>query len=87
MLENWCWEPTSLRIMSGHVDDHAKKLPDELLTKLIKAKDANVALLTKRQVRRAASALHLALEFILISSRCNSRPLFPDRRTDHVWTL
>ncbi len=52
MLENWCWEPTSLRIMSGHVDDHSKKLPDELLTKLIKAKDANVALLTKRQVRR-----------------------------------
>ena len=50
MLENWCWTPESLRLMSGHVDDNARKLPEELLHKLIAAKDANVALLTKRQI-------------------------------------
>jgi Zn-dependent oligopeptidase len=42
--------PESLRLMSGHVDDNAQKLPEELLHKLIAAKDANVALLTKRQI-------------------------------------
>jgi Zn-dependent oligopeptidase len=50
MLENWVYEKKALLIMSGHVDDESKKMPEEMIDSLIAAKHANVGLLTKRQL-------------------------------------
>lgn len=41
MLENWCWEEDALKSMSGHVSDHSKPLPTELIRALIKSRNAN----------------------------------------------
>eukprot|EP00741_Cyanophora_paradoxa_P006272 tig00000989_g6081.t1 len=49
MLENWCWEEESLRAMSSHYETGAP-LPDELLGRMIAAKNADAGLLTLRQV-------------------------------------
>jgi len=62
MLENWCWERESLLMMSGHFEDNSKKLPDDLLNKLIAAKNANAGLLNKRQI-----------VFALLDQRMHSR--------------
>jgi len=50
MLENWVWEKESLAKLSGHYKDKTKKLPDDLIQKLIAAKLANVGLNYLRQV-------------------------------------
>ncbi|KAJ3091534.1 hypothetical protein HK102_000179 [Quaeritorhiza haematococci] len=50
MLENWCWEAEVLRRLSGHWEDRARKIPDELVEKLVKSKNVNAGLLTLRQV-------------------------------------
>jgi thimet oligopeptidase len=50
MLENWVWEKESLGKLSGHYKDKTKKLPDELIQKLIAAKLANVGLNYLRQL-------------------------------------
>jgi Zn-dependent oligopeptidase len=42
MLENWCYEAEPLTMMSGHVDDHAKKMPKELLDSIVNSKKASV---------------------------------------------
>lgn len=39
MLENWVWEPEILKRISGLADDHSKHLPDDLLTKMMAARD------------------------------------------------
>lgn len=41
MLENWCWDEAALRAMSGHFQDPSKRLPDDLLKKMIAAKNVN----------------------------------------------
>ncbi|CEO95625.1 unnamed protein product (mitochondrion) [Plasmodiophora brassicae] len=50
MLENWCWEASTLLLLSGHVDDNSKKLPDDLIGKLVRSKNANAGLTEKRQL-------------------------------------
>ncbi|GAQ89369.1 thimet oligopeptidase [Klebsormidium nitens] len=49
MLENWCWEKASLRLMSGHYRD-GSPLPESLLDTLISTKKAHAGLLCKRQL-------------------------------------
>eukprot|EP00127_Corallochytrium_limacisporum_P006508 Clim_evm39s229 gene=Clim_evmTU39s229 len=49
MLENWCWESDALQRMSSHWESK-EPLPNDTISKLIKAKNANAALLTKRQI-------------------------------------
>lgn len=49
MLENWCWEPEALRRMSSHYLTH-KPLPDDLIERLRKSRNANIGLLTQRQL-------------------------------------
>jgi len=49
MLENWVYEKEALAIMSEHYRTK-EKLPDELIHKLIAARNANIGLLTKRQI-------------------------------------
>jgi thimet oligopeptidase len=49
MLENWCWEATSLALLSGHYIT-GEPLPKALLEKLVASKNANIGVLTKRQI-------------------------------------
>jgi len=49
MLENWCWEKDSLKMMSGHYKD-GTAIPCDLLEKLVCSKLANVATTTCRQL-------------------------------------
>jgi len=39
MLENWVWQKDILNRISGHYRDQTKKLPDELLQKMLNLKD------------------------------------------------
>jgi len=50
MLENWCWEPEILEILSHHYQDKNKKLPKNLIQSLIKTKNVNAALFNLRQI-------------------------------------
>ncbi len=50
MLENWVYEPKVLDLVSGHYLDHAKKLPKELLEKIIAARDFNQGYAYTRQL-------------------------------------
>ncbi|EGD75641.1 Thop1 protein [Salpingoeca rosetta] len=49
MLENWVWEKDALLRMSAHYQT-GEKLPDELISALIKSRVANAGILTKRQI-------------------------------------
>ena len=49
MLENWCWQKEILTKISKHYTK-GTPLPDELLSKMIAAKNANSGLLNLRQV-------------------------------------
>jgi Zn-dependent oligopeptidase len=49
MLENWVWEHDSLVRMSGRLKDGAP-LPEDLIETLLKARQANAGLITKRQI-------------------------------------
>ena len=48
-LENWCWEPEALALISGHVDTD-DTLPADLLEKMLEAKNYNSALQMVRQL-------------------------------------
>lgn len=48
-LENWCWEPEALALISGHVDT-GDTLPADLLKKMLEAKNYNSALQMMRQL-------------------------------------
>ena len=49
MLENWCWQAESLRRMSGHYKD-GSALPDDMVDKLVKARNANAGVFNLRQI-------------------------------------
>ena len=59
MMENWCWQKESLPLISAHYQTGAP-LPDELLTKMLEAKNY-----------LAARALIRQLEFGLLDFRLN----------------
>ena len=50
MLENWVWDGEVLQSLSGHYLDHSKKLPNELLGKMLAAKNVNSGLVNLRQL-------------------------------------
>lgn len=50
MLENWTYSPEILSLASGHYLDHSKKLPPELLQKLVEARDFNQGYYYTRQL-------------------------------------
>ncbi|KAJ3076045.1 hypothetical protein HDU98_005994, partial [Podochytrium sp. JEL0797] len=50
MLENWCWEPTTLNLLAGHVDDRTRKIPDALMQRLVASRNANSGYTENRQL-------------------------------------
>lgn len=50
LLEHWVWDEKVLKEISGHYKDTTKKIPDELLEKMIKLRDFNQADLYMRQL-------------------------------------
>ena len=44
-----CYEQEPLLLMSGHVSDHSKKMPLELLQTIVNSKKANAGIFNKRQ--------------------------------------
>jgi Zn-dependent oligopeptidase len=50
MLENWVWDREVLQSLSGHYLDRTKKLPNELLNKMLAAKNVNSGLVALRQL-------------------------------------
>ncbi len=60
LMENWCWEPEALQLISGHFKDGAP-IPDTLLQKMRAAKDFQSGMQMVRQ-----------LEFALFDFRIHS---------------
>lgn len=50
MLENWVWSPDVLSAISGHYLDHSKKLPADLLQRMIAARDFNQGYVYTKQL-------------------------------------
>ncbi|MGY5859871.1 MAG: M3 family metallopeptidase [Candidatus Thorarchaeota archaeon] len=50
MFENWAWKEDVLKLLSGHYKDPDKKLPSDLLERMLKAKLLDVGAFTLRQV-------------------------------------
>jgi len=52
-LENWCWEPEALALISGHVET-AAPLPADLLEKMLAARNFQSGLMMLRQIEFAS---------------------------------
>jgi thimet oligopeptidase len=50
MLENWVWDPTILKKISGHYADKTKKMPDNLIAKIVSTRDFNKGYFYSRQI-------------------------------------
>lgn len=61
-LENWCWEPEAIPLLSGHYQD-GSPLPAELLQKLLAAKNFQSALFMLRQLEFALFDFRLHREY------------------------
>lgn len=48
-MENWCWEPEALALLSGHVES-GEPLPQDLLQKMLAAKNFQSGMQTVRQL-------------------------------------
>lgn len=49
MLENWCYDTESLKILSSHFET-GKPISDEMIDRIIKAKNVNAAVMNLRQL-------------------------------------
>ncbi|MEM8561361.1 MAG: oligopeptidase A [Pseudomonadota bacterium] len=58
ILENWCWERKALELISGHYET-GEPLPDELLEKMLAARNFQSAMLMVRQLEFALFDLQL----------------------------
>ena len=67
-LENWCWEPEGIELISGHFQT-GEKLPQAMLDKLLDAKNFQAAMQMVRQLEFALFDFKLHLEFDPASPR------------------
>ncbi|MBF0408737.1 MAG: Zn-dependent oligopeptidase [Candidatus Riflebacteria bacterium] len=49
ILENWVWDPAVLKRVSGHYKNNNEKLPDEIIKKMIEAKNIDSGITQLRQ--------------------------------------
>ncbi|MGM0526349.1 MAG: oligopeptidase A [Pseudomonadota bacterium] len=61
-LENWCWEPDALALISGHYET-GEPLPEELLQKMLAAKNYQSAMQMVRQLEFSLFDMRLHYEF------------------------
>lgn len=61
-MENWCWQPSVLKSLSAHVDSGAA-LPDELITKMLAAKNFQSGMFLVRQVEFALFDMTLHAQY------------------------
>lgn len=61
-MENWCWQPQVLRQLSGHYQTQ-EPLSDELIDKMLKAKNFQSAMVTLRQIEFALFDFRLHMDF------------------------
>ena len=61
-MENWCWEPEALAFISGHFET-GEPLPQELLEKMLAAKNYNAAMFILRQLEFGLFDFRLHAEF------------------------
>ncbi|HAM35784.1 MAG TPA: hypothetical protein DEB40_06400 [Elusimicrobia bacterium] len=54
MAENFVWQPAVLDKLSGHWQDPSRKLPPELLAKMLSARNFNMAMFELRQIGLAS---------------------------------
>ena len=54
LMENFAWLPEVLAMVSGHYQDPARKLPPELLARMLAARNFNSGYSTLRQVALAS---------------------------------
>ncbi|KAI8619462.1 hypothetical protein BC830DRAFT_1160627 [Chytriomyces sp. MP71] len=50
MLENWVWEPKTLQLLAGHVQNSTHKIPSDLLACLVASRNANSGYTDTRQI-------------------------------------
>ncbi len=62
IMENWCWQRESLPLISGHFET-GETLPDELLDKMLAAKNFHAALMMVRQLEFGLFDFRLHMEF------------------------
>ena len=61
-MENWCWQREALQFISGHYQTN-ESLPDELLDKMLRAKNFQSAMMMLRQLEFALFDFRLHVEF------------------------
>lgn len=49
MLENWCYDPKSLKHISAHFET-GEPIPDEIIQRIVKAKNVDAAIQNLRQL-------------------------------------
>jgi oligopeptidase A len=62
LMENWCWAREALQFISGHYQT-GEPLPDELLDKMLNARNFQSAMMMVRQVEFALFDFRLHIEF------------------------
>ncbi|VFP87707.1 oligopeptidase A [Candidatus Erwinia haradaeae] len=61
LMENWCWQPESLMLISGHYRT-GKALPQIFLNKLLATKNYQIALFIQKQIVFSLFDFHLHLQ-------------------------
>ena len=61
-MENWCWEPSVLKSLSGHYKT-GESLPDVLIEKMLAAKNFQAAMMILRQIEFALFDFRLHMEY------------------------
>ena len=61
-MENWCWEKEALQLMSCHIET-GEPVPDDLYTKLLKARNFQSAMLMLRQLEFSIFDFRLHMEY------------------------